>query len=115
MRAKRRLKPAATNARKLQTQKALSLLKIFLDPLRLAEQEGDVHLGGGQKLLDRPERCLELLTELFVFLVAPGVAEVNELTVQHAHPVLEFGVELLERLGEPPDLGGVDDGLGHGK
>src|SRR5438105_1321008 len=91
----------------------LALLQILLDPLGLAEQERDMDFRRRQEFLHGPQGFLELLAEFLVLLVPPGVAEADELAVEDAHAVLQFGVEFLERLSEPPDFGRIDDGLGH--
>src|SRR5207249_10916647 len=97
----------------LRGQTFLSLLQVFLDPFGLTQQKRDVHLRGGEELLDDAQRLLELLDELHVFLVAPRVAQAGELAVQDGQGVLEFGVELLEAQGEASQFRRVNDRLRH--
>ena len=67
-----------------------------------------------EEMLDDVHRFLELLPEFLVFLIAPGVAQADELAVQCRHAVAHLGVELLEVMGKTAQLEWVDDRLGHG-
>jgi hypothetical protein len=89
------------------------LLQVFLDTLGFAQQDGDVLVGRFEEVVDDVHRLLELLGELLVLLVAPGVAQADELAVQACHAIAQLGVEELEMVGEAPQLDGVDDRLGH--
>ena len=54
------------------------MVEVFLDALGLAEEEGRVLAGDFGEALEGLEGFLELLGELDVFLVLPGVAERGE-------------------------------------
>ena len=57
---------------------------------------------------------LEFLDKMLVFLVAPGITQTGELTMQHGHAVAQLFTELLEVVGEAADFRGIDNRLGHG-
>jgi hypothetical protein len=61
---------------------SLTLLQVLLDPLGFAQQEGDMLIGGAHKVRQHAHRLLKLLGELLVFLVAPGIAQADELGLQ---------------------------------
>jgi cation diffusion facilitator family transporter len=69
-----------------------------------AADKGFQHMGG----------LLEFLDEVLVFLVAPGVAQSGQLTVQHGHAVAQFFTELFEVVRKAADFCGIDNRLGHG-
>src|SRR5262245_8461366 len=73
----------------------LALLQVFLDACGLAHQEGNVLIGDGDEAVEHLHGLLELLDELLMLLVAPAVAEAEQLAVQHRHLVVQPGVELL--------------------
>ncbi len=58
------------------------MLQVLLDPLGFAQQEGDMLIGGAHKVRKHAHRLLKLLGELLVFLVAPGIAQADELGLQ---------------------------------
>jgi cation diffusion facilitator family transporter len=62
---------------------------------------------------DHVHRFLELLRELLVLLVAPGVAQAYQLSVQRRDAIAQVSVELLEMVGETTELDRVDNRLGH--
>jgi len=92
----------------------LLLLQILLDPFRLASEIRDVLVVGVDEALQVAQVLLELFGELQVFLVAPGAAERVQLRGQRRRPIGQVLVELLEHLGEEPQLAGIDNGLSHG-
>src|SRR5262245_51696201 len=75
------------------TADLLALRQVLLDALGLAHQEGDVLVGQLDEAGDDGHGLLELLGELGVLLVAPGVAQAEHLAVQHRHAVLQLVVE----------------------
>src|SRR4051794_6757954 len=92
-----------------------ALLQVVFDPLGLPQQEGDVLGGRLNKTRQHLHRLVELLGELGVLLVAPGVAEADHLAVQGGQAGLQVGVEALQVVGEAAQLRGVNDGLRHGR
>src|SRR5688572_14390110 len=89
------------------------LLKVFLDPLRLAQQIRGVLVGRLDVLGDDLHVLVEVLDEFLVLLVSPRRAQGVQLCAQRRQPLLEFLVELLEVVGETTQFDGVDDGLRH--
>jgi hypothetical protein len=92
---------------------ALALLEIFLDPFGLAEQKRDMFVGRPDELAENLNGLREFAGELLVFLIAPGVAEGGELSVQDGELMLQFAVEMFQPVSEAPQVGGIDDGSGH--
>ena len=89
------------------------LLQIFVDAFRLAHQERDMQVGNFEEMLDHVQGLLEFLRELFMLLVAPGVAQTRHLRVQARQTLAQIAVELLEMMGETPKLQGIHDCLRH--
>jgi len=71
-------------------------------------------VGRFEEVVDDVHCFLELLPEFLVLLVAPGVAQADELPVQRRDAVANLGVELFEVVGKTAQLEGVDNRLGHG-
>ena len=92
---------------------SLPLLKIFFNPLRLAEQIRDVLVVGIDEALQVTQVLLEILGEFQVFLIAPSAAQRVELTGERRRAVGQVLIELLEHLREEPQLAGIDNGLSH--
>jgi hypothetical protein len=89
------------------------LVDVLLDPLGFAEEEGDVRLGRLDELLHDLEGRVELLLELRLLLVAPGLGERRHAVGDHRGHAREVGVELLEVVRETPEFLGVNDRFGH--
>ena len=64
-------------------------------------------VGGFEKRLEHIHGFFELARELLVLLVAPGVAQADELAVQGGDTLAQVAVELLEVMGEAPQLDGA--------
>src|SRR5687767_2020937 len=58
---------------------------------------------------------LERLGELPLLLVAPGALQAPQARVESGEEAVKLVVEAVEFLGESPELGGVDNGFGHGR
>jgi hypothetical protein len=93
--------------------RASALVQIFLDALRLAEQEGCVLLGKLSELFERLHGLFEFFGKFGVLLIGPRIAQRDKAGVQQNHAVLNFAVEALQFLREPPHLFGIHDGLRH--
>src|SRR5262245_1358258 len=94
---------------------SLALVQVVLDQLGLAQQKADVLVAGLEEVLDDEHGFLELLGELDVLLVAPGVAEAKQLTVQGRQPAVQLGREAFQTLRESAQLARVHNRLWHGK
>jgi hypothetical protein len=91
-----------------------SLLQILLDPLRFAMQERHMFRGGSGESLHHDFELLKGSKELFVFLIAPGIAKSIELSRQYRLAGLDGLREILKLLGKALQGFGVGNGLGHG-
>src|SRR5689334_6657626 len=87
----------------------LTLVQIFFDALRLAEEIRHVLIGHFRKLFQCLYRLLEFVGELVVLLVLPRIAERGKTGLKRAHPILQVAIEALEFLGKTPHLFGVHD------
>src|SRR5262245_32559191 len=74
----------------------LSLLEVLLDALGLAQEVGDVFAGRGQEAAEHQDGLVELLGELVVLLVAPGVAQGGELSLDDAELMLQLAGKVLQ-------------------
>jgi hypothetical protein len=95
-------------------RRLLMLLQIFLDAFGLAQQERNMLIGDLKEMLNYVQGLLELLGELHMLLVAPGVAEPRHLRVQSGQSLPQVAIELLEVMRETPQFQGINDCLGHG-
>src|SRR5215471_18412173 len=84
-----------------------SLVEVFLDTLGFAHQVGRVLVGYLDEFFERLHRLLEFLGEFGVLLVLPGVGQSREARLQRSQPVLQFGIEAFELVGEATHLLGV--------
>src|SRR5229473_2198748 len=91
------------------------LIEVFLDSLRLPQQEWGLLVRHFDELLEGFHGLLEFLGEFGMFLVLPGVTEGGEAGLERDDAVLEVGIEPLKFLGESPHLFGVHDCLGHNR
>src|ERR1043166_7779745 len=91
----------------------LTLVQILLDTLRLAEKERRVLVRHFDELFHRLHRFFELLGELHVLLVLPGVTEGGEAGLERYDSILQVRVEPLYFLGESPHLLGIHYCLRH--
>jgi hypothetical protein len=66
-----------------------------------------------EKAIDGIHGLLKLLDEFEMLLVAPGVAETEQLTVHDGHAVLQIVAKALEVIGEPSQFAGIDNSLAH--
>ena len=65
------------------------------------------------KAIDHRHGLIVFAGEFLVFLIAPGGGEVDHLTLQHRHAILQLIDELLEAMGEAPEFLRVDNRLRH--
>jgi hypothetical protein len=84
-------------------------LEVFFDAFRLAEQEGYMLVRSIQETFEHGDRLFKFLNEMFVFLIAPRIAEGEELAVHGREVRLHFGIESFQSVGEAPQLGGIND------
>src|SRR5262245_23233249 len=89
------------------------LVQIFLDALRLAQQERRVGVGRLDEFLQNFHRVAEFLGKFLVLLVLPGVAERVKAGVEERHAILQLDVEPLQLLREPAHFAGIHYGLWH--
>src|SRR5690349_2746940 len=71
------------------TDYGLSLLQILLDAFRFPQEERHMFVGGADKAGQDLHRLLELLAELLVLLVAPGVAQSVKLAMDRGQAGLQ--------------------------
>jgi hypothetical protein len=90
------------------------LLQVFVDALGLAEQEGNMEIGGLHESLHHLKGLFKFLGELIVLLIAPRIAKGDQLAVEHGHPTVKVIIKLLEIMGEVPEFFRIDNGVGHG-
>src|SRR5258708_6426327 len=88
----------------------LTLVQVILDALSLSQQIRRVLIGNLDEFLHRLHHRLELLGELRVFLVLPGVAERGESRLERNEPILQVGAEPFQFIGETPHLFGIHYG-----
>lgn len=93
----------------------LSLAKIVFGSFRLAEQKGDMFVGGLDESPDGNHRLFELLDEFLVLLVTPACPQGLELAVQDGHLILGLGTKSPKCGGESTQFIGIHDGLRHGR
>jgi hypothetical protein len=89
------------------------LLQVFFDALCLAMKERNVLIGDFEEVFDHVQGLLELRRELDMLLIAPGVAQPNQLGVQSRQAFAHIAVELLEVVSEAPQFERINDGLRH--
>src|SRR5438552_3082917 len=78
----------------------LPLLEILFDQSGLLSEEGNVLLGGFEKMAQRLDRLVEGFGEFALLLVAPTGLESAHAGVEPPHQGLELVVELVQVLGE---------------
>ena len=90
-----------------------TLVKVFVDALGFAQEEGGVALGDFGEFFEGLHGGDEFLGEFFVFLVLPGGGEVCEAGVQRLGAGLDVIIEAFQFFGEPAHFLGVHDCLCH--
>src|SRR5271157_613333 len=100
IRVDRKDSSASTEVTWARSGMGLALVQVFLDALSLSQQVGRVLVGDLDELLQRLHGLLELLGELGVLLVLPGVAQRRKTRLQRDELVLHIGVEALEFISE---------------
>src|ERR1035441_5033670 len=113
IRLARKASSASTDVTWARSGMALALVQVFLYALGFSQQIRRMLVGDLDEPLERLHGLLELLRELHVLLVLPGVAQRRKPRLQRHDLVLEVGVEPLQLLGEAPHLLGIHDCLGH--
>src|SRR5438552_12836084 len=91
----------------------LALVQIFLDALGFAQQVGGVRVGNLDEFPERLQSLLELLRELEVLLVLPGISQSGKARLERSHAILEIQIEALQFFSEAPHFLRVHDCLGH--
>jgi hypothetical protein len=91
----------------------LLLLQVFFDELGFAKQVGDELFVGVNETREGFEIGGEFFGEAKVFLIAPGLSEVAEVSGDDTGFFVEFFVEAAKQLGESPQFAGIDNSLSH--
>ena len=87
-----------TPASKLAKGETLELL----DVTGLSHQEGDVPVGSLEEFTEGLHGLVELLGELALFLIAPGLLQAEHAGVQAGHQAPQFGAEPGQVVSETP-------------
>ncbi len=102
-----------TDSCRLAHMRMSALLQVFFDPLRLAKQIRDLLLRRFHETTEDLNGLGELLREALLLLIAPGIAESRELSLEDGELVLQFVVEVFQVLSKATQLRRINNGLGH--
>jgi hypothetical protein len=89
------------------------LLEVLFDPFGLPQEERDMLVGHVEELFEDGDRLLEFLDEAIVLLVAPSVAQGQELGMEGGEVGPHVAIEDFEVMSESAKFGGVDNCLSH--
>lgn len=90
-----------------------SLLQIGLDAVGLAHEERCMHFGGLHETLEHLHGGVELLCELCLLLILPGLAERAHARSKRGHLLLDVADGPAQICCEAAQFDRVDDSLGH--
>jgi len=89
------------------------LAEVFVEPVCLTEEEGDMSFGSLQKFPQGDRRLFEFGRELVMFVISPGLSQVLKLAMNGTHLLGHILLKLLELHSKSTNFGWVGMGLRH--